>query len=108
MPTWNMPFSNVNALDGGSVRAFDAVDGPEHLLAVGKLDDVKDVLAFMVPGKGNVVRRMPVLGHDDAVPGILFEHLTDDGHDLVAVGYRQRAPGQKILLQVDDDQGVLS
>ena len=32
----------------------------------------------------------------------------DDGHDLVAAGYRQRAPGQKILLQVDDDQGVLS
>ena len=84
------------------------MNGPEHLHAVWKFNDVEHVPAFMVPGKGDVTRRMPVLGHDDAVPGILFEHFMDDGHDLVAAGHRQRAPGQKILLQVDDDQGVLS
>ena len=98
----------VDALDGSTVGAFNAVNGPEHLHAVWKFNDVEHVPAFMVPGKGDVTRRMPVLGHDDAVPGILFEHFTDDGHDLVAAGYRQRAPGQKILLQVDDGQGVLS
>ncbi len=54
--------------------------------------------------KGDVTRRMPVLGHDDAVPGILFEHFMDDGHDLVALRVPPaRAPGKKILLQVDDD-----
>ena len=99
---------DVDAFDFGALCPFNAMDGPEHLRAVRQIDHVKHVLSFMIDGKGDVARRVPVLRHDDAVPGMVFEHGTDDRHGLVAAGNAERASGQKILLQIDDDQGVLS
>lgn len=49
--------------------------------------------------------RMPVLGQDhigeDGAQGI------DDGNDLVTAGHGQGAAGTEIILNIDDDKGIM-
>src|SRR5207302_8710825 len=48
--------------------------------------------------------RVPVLGQDDMRETL--GETVDRRHDLVALRHRQRAAGQKIVLQVDDQQNI--
>ena len=47
---------------------------------------------------------MPVLGKNDVVKTLL--QAIDEGNDLIASLNRKRAIGAKIILQIDDDEGV--
>jgi|APSaa5957512535_1039671.scaffolds.fasta_scaffold221491_2 hypothetical protein len=49
--------------------------------------------------------RVPVLGQDHV--GKNRDQAIDDGNDFVATGYGQRPTGAEIILNIDDDQGIL-
>jgi hypothetical protein len=50
-------------------------------------------------------RRVPVLGQDHVAENTA--QAVDDGNDLITAGYGQRTAGAEIILNIDDDQGVL-
>src|SRR5713101_3998351 len=52
-----------------------------------------------------MARRMPVLRQDDVLEA-LGERI-HERHDLVAFLHREPAAGAKVVLHVDDDQGIL-
>ena len=56
-------------------------------------------------GERDVAARMPVLGHHDIVEAPA--EPVDRGDDLVAAGDGRLAAGQKIVLQVDDEEEVV-
>lgn len=93
----------------GAGGALDAVIGPEGLRAVGDLDALVGLLAGVGRGEGDVAGGVPVLGEDDVfeAPG----EAVDDGDDLVALGYGQRASNSingraEVVLDVDNQQYV--
>jgi hypothetical protein len=49
--------------------------------------------------------RVPILGRDDAVEGFRFEEPAYGREDRVAAGDPERSTGQKIGLDVDDQEG---
>src|SRR5690606_29414751 len=81
-----------------------AVVGPKRLWTVRHLDGAERIGARMRRGKAGVASRVPVLRQDHMVE--LADQAINQRHDLVAAIYGERAAGAKIVLQVDDDQGV--
>ena len=89
----------------GAGRALDAVDRPEHLRAVGHVEDAEGRGTGVVGGEGGMIGRVPVLGEDaDAKLG---HQRIDAGDDHVALGDGQRATGTEVVLDVDHDNGFV-
>ena len=82
----------------------DAVIGPEYLGAIGQVHRLERGLAGMLTGKGDVIGGVPVLGEDDV--GEFSGQCIDEWHDGIAIGHRQLATGQEVILHVDNDQHV--
>src|SRR6266851_1562823 len=85
-------------------RSLYAMVRPQHLLAVGQVNDVKRFGARMRGGERDVALRVPVLRHHDVQePG---GEAIDDRHDLVAPGHSERATWDEAVLHVDDDEDI--
>ena len=91
--------------DLGAVGALDAMVGPEDLRTVMQFDRLEGLLAGMARGEGGMALRMPVLRQNDMAEG-LGEPVDRRDH-RIAVGHGERAAGQEIVLNVDDDEDVL-
>ncbi len=83
--------------------ALHAMVGPQHLLAVGQVDRRERHPTGMRRGERDVPRRMPVLRQDDLVE--VQRDAVDRRDHLVPARHRQRAAGQEVILDVDDQQG---
>ena len=89
-----------------SVRALDAVIGPEALLPSGRGDYVVWLAAGVGGGEGDVAGRVPVLREDDVLEAP--RDAVDRRDHGIAVGYGQRAAGAEIVLHIGDEQDVAS
>src|SRR5206468_1108242 len=63
-------------------------------------------LAAMVGGEAAVIARMPVLRGDNDVEAAPADQLVGDGNDGIAFRHGERAAGDEIILQIDQDEGV--
>ena len=89
---------------GCAFAVLDDVFGPEGLRAVGGLDRFEGLLVAVSCRKGDVLRRMPVLGEDDVIK--FFGDDVDERDDGVAVCDAQGAIGHEVVLDVDDEEGI--
>ena len=80
------------------------MDGPEDLRQAVQFDHVAGPLAGVIGGEAAVAGGVPVLRGDDEVEFVL--QAVRDGNDRVAVGDGQRAAGDEVVLNVDEDEGV--
>lgn len=83
---------------------LQAVFGPESLRTIRSLDGLEGLL-MMRGGKRDVLGGMPVLGEDDVLE--LLRERVDRWDDLIAFGYGEVAAGAKVVLHVDDEQGII-
>jgi hypothetical protein len=89
-----------------TMRTLDAVIGPEDLLEAIELDPIVHLLARMLAGEAQMVRRMAVLG-GDYQPKARTERVRDRHHGI-AVWHRQRASRTEVVLQIDQNQSPLA
>lgn len=93
----------------GAGGVLDGVLGPEGLdgagRAVGSGDGLERFFVGVGGGEGDVTDGMPVLGEDDVLE--LFADGVDDGDDSVAVLYRQGSARGEVVLNVDDEEGIV-
>jgi hypothetical protein len=74
---------------------------PQNLLAVVKRGHVERRAPGVMLGERNVLRRMPVLRHDNMrkIAGKPIDH----GHDFIAMSHGQRASRHEIVLYIDHE-----
>src|SRR6266852_3362864 len=82
-----------------AVASLHAVIGPQHLLAVGKLDRVEGLPPGMRSRERLVSWRMTVLRQHHVCEAL--RERVDDRHDLVALLNREPAAGAEVVLDID-------
>ena len=82
--------------------ALHAVHRPHHLRSTAELAELADLLAGVVRGEALVIARVPVLRRDHHVKSL--HQLARDRHRLVAVRDGERATGQEVVLQIDENE----
>src|SRR5215467_10271665 len=87
-----------------AMRVLNAVNGPENLFYAVKDDALAGFFPRMICRKAAVIARMPIFRGEDQVEMVL--QFIGNRNDFVAVRDSQSAAGQKIVLQIDDDQRV--
>lgn len=83
---------------------LNAVNGPESLRQAMKVDGFKDGASGVIACEATVIRRVPVLSGHDQVE-VAHEKI-GGGDDFIATGYGQCAAGEKVVLDVNEDEGV--
>src|SRR5207248_2655648 len=86
----------------GAGSSLHAVVGPEHLGQTGKLHELARLLPGIRRREASVPRRMPVLRRHHEIESLL--HAIRDRDHLVAARHGERAAGQEVVLQIDQDQ----
>ena len=84
---------------------LDAVAGPECLRPAVQLNRFKRTFPGVTPGKGNVIRRVPVLGRDDHAEESRPHQPHDRFDDQIAFRDGERAPRHEVRLYIDQKQG---
>lgn len=87
----------------GAGRPLDAVVWPQNLIEAFNRDHLANRMAVVLTHERLMVGRVPVLCGDDEV--VVRHPSIRDGHDLVAIRYRQSAAGQEVVLDVYEDEG---
>ena len=85
-----------------TVRARNAVHGPQHLLHVAQLNGLKRLFPRMARSKALMFGRVPVSRENNNVKTL--HEAVDWRGDRIALRHSQRAPRQKIVLHIYDDK----
>ena len=93
-------------MEFGAGAALNAEIGPEDLRAKGHVDHLKRGFAGMLAGEAGMAFGVPVLGQDDSGE-IVFHQGVDARHDLIPAIDCKGAARAEVILQVDDDEGVV-
>ena len=86
----------------GALRSLDAMVRPQHLRAVGHLDQREGLGAGMVRREGRMVRRMPVLRQHHGRE--IAHQPVDPADDFIPARHGQGTAGAEVVLHVDHDQ----
>ena len=89
--------------EGGPNSVLNAVNGPQCLLQSIQIDHISGCFARMTRGKAGVIGWMPILRSYDQIEALL--NLIGERDYLVAIRDRKSALREKIVLQIDEDEG---
>jgi hypothetical protein len=100
-----VPAALIQILGESSSRGFlDAVDGPKDLREAVEIDAVAWLSSGMIGREAAVIGGVPILsGHDDFETRLEKIH---DRDDQIALGNRQRAAGDEVILDIDENESV--
>jgi len=80
---------------------LNAVDRPEDLRQPGEFDPVSRHVTGVIGGETAMICGMPILSGDNEIEA--RHEVFDDRDDLVAIRNCERASGQEIILDIDED-----
>ncbi len=89
---------------GGPIGVLNAVNGPQCLWKAIQINHIPGHLAGMIRGEAAVVGRMPILRRHDQFEAPL--NLIGERDHLVSIRHRKSALREKIILQIDEDEGL--
>ena len=86
------------------MRVLNAMDRPQDLFDAIEHDAVARFFAGMICRKTAVIGWMPIFRGEDEIESLL--QFISNRNDFITMRHRQRAARQKIVLKIDNDQGV--
>ena len=91
-------------VESSAHASLNAMVGPQHLLAISRLNGFEGKASGMIGGEGVMIARVPVLGQNHMAEG--GGNPIDHRHHFLAARHSKSASIAEVILHVDHQQNI--